>query len=177
MSNEKPSPILFWGCFIALVATAFSFVSRGMVLDEWGTVFALTESDKGRIAGAGLWPFAVSIVLFSLIIDRIGYKIAMFFGLACHIISTIILITTQPGENAATQLYIGSLIVAFGNGTVEAFINPVVATMYSREKTKWLNILHAGWPGGLVIGGLIILFAAGTTWQFKVGLILLPAVI
>ena len=58
---------------------------------------------------------------------------------------------SQQGDKttAFALLYWGSLVLALGNGTVEAFINPVVATMFNREKTKWLNILHAGWPGGL----------------------------
>lgn len=177
MSNDesqKPNMALFWGCFIALIATAFSFVSRGLVLDEWGKLFNLTESQKQQINGVGLWPFAVSIVLFSLVIDKIGYKIAMFFSLSCHIISTIILCTAT----GYTQLYVGTLILALGNGTVEAFINPVVATIFNKDKTKWLNILHAGWPGGLVFGGLIIvLLPATTAWQIKIGLILIPTVL
>lgn len=165
---------LFWGCFIALIATAFSFVSRGMVLDEWGKEFGLSESQKQQISGVGLWPFAVSIVLFSMVIDKIGYKIAMFFALICHVISTIILCTAT----GYTGLYVGTLILALGNGTVEAFINPVVATIFSRDKTKWLNILHAGWPGGLVFGGLIIvLMPANMAWQVKIGLILIPTVL
>ena len=43
--------------------------------------------------------------------------------------------------------------VARASALVEAVINPVVATLFPNEKTKWLNILHAGWPGGLVLGG------------------------
>ncbi len=173
-ASQKPNMALFWGCFIALIATAFSFVSRGMVLDEWGKLFNLTESQKQQISGVGLWPFAVSIVLFSLVIDKIGYKIAMFFSLSCHIISTIILCTAT----GYTQLYVGTLILALGNGTVEAFINPVVATLFNKDKTKWLNILHAGWPGGMVFGGLIIvLMPATTAWQVKIGLVLIPTVL
>jgi MFS family permease len=50
--------------------------------------------------------------------------------------------------------------------------------MYSREKTKWLNILHAGWPGGLVVGGLMTLaLGEQTSWQVKVGLVFIPIVI
>jgi MFS family permease len=67
-----------------------------------------------------------------------------------------------------------------GNGTVEAFINPVVATMYKREKTKWLNILHAGWPGGLVIGGLLTLALgahAAEDWRILIYLIAGPAIV
>ena len=46
-------------------------------------------------------------------------------------------------------------------------INPVVATMFKKDKTKWLNILHAGWPGGLVLGGIlaILLGAQAADWQ------------
>ena len=51
----------------------------------------------------------------------------------------------------------GTFIGALGNGIVEAVVNPVVATMFPRNKTKWLNVLHAGWPGGLVLGGIIAL--------------------
>ena len=75
------------------------------------------------------------------------------------------------------MLYWGSLILALGNGTVEAFINPVVATMFKKDKTKWLNILHAGWPGGLVICGIIVIFMGDIDWYIKVGLIAIPAVI
>jgi MFS family permease len=69
------------------------------------------------------------------------------------------------------------LILALGNGTVEAFINPVVATMFARDKTKWLNILHAGWPGGLAIAGMITIFIDHVPWWTKVGLIAVPAII
>ena len=37
---------------------------------------------------------------------------------------------------AYTKLYWGSVILGLGNGTVEAFINPVVTTMFKKDKTK-----------------------------------------
>lgn len=165
---------LFWGCFIALIATAFGFVVRSMVINDWGTEFGLNETQKGEIFGVGLWPFALSIILFSLIIDKIGYGRAMVFAFVCHVVSAIMTIFAT----GYWTLYIATFIVALGNGTVEAVINPVVATMFRNEKTKWLNILHAGWPGGLVIGGLMALaLGADTNWQIKVGLILIPTAI
>jgi MFS family permease len=49
--------------------------------------------------------------------------------------------------------------------------------MFPREKTKWLNILHAGWPGGLVFGGILaLLMGAETKWEYKIALILLPTI-
>ena len=65
---------LFGACFNALVATSFAFIIRVMVMDSWQLAFNLTETQKGEIFGAGLWPFGVSIVLFSLMLDKLGYN-------------------------------------------------------------------------------------------------------
>ena len=165
---------LFWACFISLIATAFGFIVRTQVIDTWGEQFNLTETQKGEIFGVGLWPFAISIVLFSLVVDRVGYSKAMLFAFVCHVSSAIVTITAE----GYWGLYIGTFIVALGNGTVEAVINPVVATIFPREKTKWLNILHAGWPGGLVLGGLIgLLLGPAVDWRWKVALIFLPTLV
>ena len=197
-TSQAHEKLLFWACFIALIATAFGFIIRALIMDDWGRQFGLTETQKGEIFGVGLWPFAVSIVLFSLIVDRIGYGKAMVFAFAAHVASAVITIATplvaaDPSGSMNTQkaywmLYLGNFVVALGNGTVEAVINPVVATMFSREKTKWLNILHAGWPGGLVLGGLLTLAMADSGivgqmvggsigWQWKVALIFIPVIL
>ncbi|MEE9165990.1 MAG: MFS transporter [Candidatus Neomarinimicrobiota bacterium] len=163
---------LFWTCFIALVATSFGFIIRANVIGAWGAEFNLSETQKGELLGVGLWPFALSIILFSLVIDKIGYGRALVFAWVCHVASAVITILA----NGYWMLYLGTFILALGNGTVEAVINPVVATVYSKEKTKWLNILHAGWPGGMVLGGLLILILMpGLGWKWKVGLVLIPA--
>ncbi len=172
-TNEAPDMKLFWGCFIALIATSFGFIIRALIIGDWAADFGLNETQKGELLGVGLWPFAISIVLFSLIIDRVGYRNAMIFGLVCHVLSIGITIMAKD----YWWLYIGTFIAALGNGTVEAYINPVVATIFKKDKTKWLNMLHAGWPGGLVLGGVIILLIGGsTTWQFKVGLLIVPVI-
>ncbi len=172
--GTAPDMKLFYACFVALITTAFGFILRAIMLPEWGRQFNLSQTQLGEIAGVGLWPFAISIVLFSLIIDKIGYKTAMVFAFLCHVSSALLTIFA----NGFWMLYLGTFIVALGNGTVEAVINPVVATMFPKEKTKWLNILHAGWPGGLVLGGIIALFmGAETKWEYKIALILLPTIV
>ena len=179
---DRKQLFLFWACFIALIATAFGFIIRTQIIDDWGDQFNLNETQKGEILGVGLWPFAISIVLFSLIIDRIGYGKAMIFAFVCHAVSAVVTIFTEPIARAMNVspywiLYIGTFVVALGNGTVEAVINPVVATLFPMQKTKWLNMLHAGWPGGLVLGGIIALaMGANFSWESKVALIFLPVV-
>ncbi|MEJ7767329.1 MAG: MFS transporter [Chitinophagaceae bacterium] len=173
-ASPAPDMKLFYACFVAMITTAFGFILRALILPQWGVEFNLTQTQLGEISGVGLWPFAISIVLFSLIIDKIGYKTAMIFAIICHVTSAIITIFAD----GYWMLYTGTLIVALGNGTVEAVTNPVVATMFPRNKVKWLSILHAGWAGGLVLGGIIALFmGAETKWEYKIGLILIPTLI
>lgn len=190
--NPRQSQILFWGCFIALISTSYAFISR-MILcgGQFVTDFGLDKVAVGELQGAGVWPFGVSIILFSLIIDRIGYKTAMVFSFVSYLIYTALAIAAynsiqgvtgealQAAQAKGVKLLMwGSIILGLGNGAVEAYINPVVATLFNKDKVKWLNILHAGWPAGLVLGGLCtIALSSNTDWRITLGLILVPAVI
>lgn len=172
-ASSTPDMKLFYACFIALVTTAFGFILRALILPQWGNDFNLTQTQLGEIAGVGLWPFAISIVLFSLVIDKIGYKTAMIFAVICHITSAVLTIFAS----GYWMLYIGSFICAIGNGTVEAVVNPVVATMFPKQKIKWLSMLHAGWAGGLVLGGILaLMLGVNTRWEYKIALILIPTI-
>ena len=172
---SEPDKKLFWACFIALVATSFVFGVRATLIGTFGDEFDLSQSEIGMILGAGMWPFAISIILFSLIIDRIGYKTAAFCAIACHFIAIIWTLTAKD----KTALLLSTLLVAFGNGIVEAFINPVVATAFPKEKAKWLNILHAGWPLGLALGAIftIVLGGLNVSWQVQFGMCLIPVIV
>jgi MFS family permease len=188
---------LFTGCVVALVATSFGFAVRAAILGQWRAEFNLSQEQIGYLLGAGLFPFAISIILFSLIIDRLGNGVSMAVAFALHVSSAVItlaapFVLADPGagadaiaagqRNGFALLYVGTFIFALGNGTVEAVINPVTATLYDREKTKYLNILHAGWPGGLVLGGLVAIAVSfidparvpGSVWQWQLGLVLVP---
>jgi MFS family permease len=192
---SKNDKLLFWGCFMALITTAFGFISRLFLLGEWGPEFGLDPAQVGELAGIGIWPFAISIIGFSLIIDRIGYKVAMMISFGGYIIWSIMGVAAYfvsdggKGDPATGYqlLYWGSLILGLSNGTVEAYINPVVATMFRKDKTKWLNILHAGWPGGLVVAGLVTIVlnsdmitggaGASIPWWIKIAIIAPPALL
>jgi MFS family permease len=191
---------LFWGCFIALITTSFAFVTRAFLVNDpalWPSEFGLDKVQAQVLFGAGVWPFAISIILFSLVIDKIGYRTAMVFSFLCYAAYAALALGaygvihpdggTPTGEalvearaRAFQMLYWGSVILGLGNGTVEAFINPVVATMFNRDKTKWLNILHAGWPGGLALGGVItIVLGSRVTddWRILLYVLAIPALV
>jgi MFS transporter, DHA2 family, metal-tetracycline-proton antiporter len=160
-------------CFAALVATSFCFILRAFSIDAWGVEFGLSETQKGELFGVGLWPFAVSIILLSLIIDKIGFKATLWFAAASHLIGFFLLVQAD----GYWGLYWGSFVLSLGNGAVEAGINPLVAREFRHDKTTWLNRLHAGWPAGFVIGGILALALPGDMgWRYKMALMLIPVV-
>lgn len=78
------------------------------------------------------------------------------------------------------MLFVGALIIALGNGLVEAACNPLVAALYPENKTVKLNQFHVWFPGGIAISGVVayLLAQAGATnWQITIGLILVPTVL
>ena len=167
---------LFATAFAAITATSFCFILRALVIDNWGVAFALTETQKGELLGVGLWPFSITIVLMSLFIDRIGFRVTLWFAALCHIIGLGLLFTAT----GYWSLYAGTFIMALGNGAVEAAANPLIATLFAHDKSKWLNRLHAAWPGGMILGGLLAMgldSLGGFDWRMKVGLMIIPVLV
>jgi fucose permease len=101
--NNNQNKLLFWGCFVALITTSYAFISR-MILcgGQFVTDFGLDKVAVGELQGAGIWPFGVSIILFSLFIDRIGYKVAMIFSFGSYLVYTAMAIAAYAAIQGAT---------------------------------------------------------------------------
>ena len=100
-----------------------------------------------------------------------------------HVLSAFITFAATKGQAQNTAylfLYIGTFVFALANGTLEAVANPLVSTLFPSNRTHYLNILHASWPAGLVVGGLIgwiLGDGMGVSWKIQLGLFLVPTVL
>ncbi len=182
--NEK---LLFWASFFTLIAAGIGFSVRGFILKDWGNQYGFTQAELGGISGGGLIGFGIAIIFFSFFADLFGYGKIMLVAFLLHASSAVITLCATPVYNAAGKdgaficLNVGMWLFALGNGTCEAVINPLTASLFSRNKTHWLNILHAGWPLGLILGAVIgLVFKQVETpekpimWEIKLGLFLVP---
>lgn len=185
--NEKPSNVgsLFMASFMTLIAAGIGFSVRGAILNDWALQFGFTKGELGTITGGGLVGFGITIIVLSLIADQVGYKALMVLAFLLHASSAVVTFAAAPvfaaaGKDGAYQcLYWGAFLFALGNGTCEAVINPLVATLFPKQKTHYLNILHAGWPAGLILGGLLAFAFCGEApqvtklpWEVSVGFFL-----
>ena len=167
---------LFVGACLALIATSVAFATVGAVMLALKRDFVLTNQEVGWIGGAALWGFAVSQLVFAPLCDTLGMRFLVRLAWLCHLLGTL----TMIFATGFWMLFGGALVIAMGNGLVEAACNPLVATLYPDNKTVKLNQFHVWFPGGIVLGGLgaYALDAAGVeAWQVKLALILVPTMI
>ena len=162
--------------FMAILAAGVGFAIRGGIFDNWGAEYGFTAGQLGAIGGAGFSGFCFGIIIGGVICDKIGYGKLVMLAFALHILSAIVTFTAK-GDTAYASLYWGMFIFAYANGTLEAVANPLVATIYPNNRTHYLNILHASWPAGLIIGGIlgwILDDKLKLSWQVQLSLYLIP---
>jgi MFS family permease len=179
---------LLWGGFMAILAAGIGFAIRGGFLDNWRGEFNFTDTEIGGITGAGGPGFCFGIIIGGIICDKIGYGKLVVAAFLLHLLSAAVTFAARPdfGHDTNYQLlYWGSFLFAYANGTLEAVANPLVATLFFRNRTHYLNILHASWPAGLVLGS-----ASGwllddlvpsrlqmtVHWKYQFALFLIPTV-
>lgn len=177
--SESNRMRLLWAGFMAILAAGVGFAIRGGIFDNWAKEFGFTGAQLGAIGGMGFNGFCFGIILGGVVVDKIGYKPLIVAAFLLHVVSALITFTAA-GSNAYTVLSLGMFVFAFANGTLEAVANPLVATLFPENRTHYLNILHASWPAGMVIGVIIGWFLDDKmeiNWRIQLALYLIPTVV
>lgn len=172
---------LFWASCLALLVTSLSFGIRAGLLDTWKYEFGLTQENASIITSTAFWGFPLAVIIGGMLVDVIGMKRLLIFAFIFHLAGIALTIFAT----GFWELFISTLLIGLGNGTVEAACNPLVASIYSNNKTTKLNHFHLWFPGGIVIGTLIVFFLGtkidGTqflnNWKLLVGLMFIPTII
>ena len=174
---------LLWAGFFAILAAGVGFGIRGGILDNWGREFGFTAGELGAIGGFGFTGFCFGIIIGGIVADKVGYGWLVIAAFLFHIVSAFVTFAPTPEMEKTTVYWLlagGTFIFSIANGTLEAVANPLVATLFPQNRTHYLNILHASWPAGLVLGG-----AAGWIlddqyewhWKYQLALFLAPTVL
>ncbi len=166
---------LFTASCLALMVTGLSFGIRAGILDKLGVDFALDKSQLASITAAAFWGFPLAIVIGAFVVDLIGMKKLLVAAFLFHFAGILLTVFA----NGYWTLFISTLFVGIANGTVEAACNPLVAGMFTDNKTTKLNHFHLWFPSGQFIGTLVVVLLnkIGFGWQIQVGTMLIPTII
>ena len=131
--------------------------------------------------GVSFLGFAITLFFGSLALDFIGIRrMLSFSGIAFSAGALLVIFSDSlaEGERVYRLVWLGMALQGLGWGSVEAAINPLAATIYPKDTTHRINVLHAWWPAGLVIGGLWALFADSMAldWRIVLSALILPAI-
>ena len=189
---------LFAASCLALVTTSMVFSIRADIIDALATDFQLTKDQVGWALSPAFWGFTVSILIGGALVDFFGMRNLLLLSSGGYMVAVAaVLFAPLPAAPVAPYytdpgfitLFAAMLLLGLSQGLVEGVINPLCATLYPSEKTHRMNVLHAWWPGGIIIGGLLAfaitkmmaLDAASVTaatatlgWKIKLGTIFLP---
>lgn len=179
---------IFWISVLALFTAALANAIRGGASEAMkAELFDPTAAARsgeliGSVLSNAFLGFAISLLIISPLLDRIGAKRILMFAAASFIIGPVlILIAPSAGSFDAVYrvLNAGMIFTGFGWGATEGSINALTTTIYPEDKTGKLNILHAWWPGGIIVGGLLSALLLGPVldWRGLIALLVIPGVI
>ena len=182
-NNEIHRKRLLWAGFVAILAAGVGFGIRGGIFANWAADFGFSGAQLGAVGGAGFTGFCFGIMIGGVVVDKIGYGKLVVAAFLFHILSAFITFGATKGQDSETAyqfLFWGMFVFALANGTLEAVANPLVATLFPENRNHYLNILHASWPLGMILGGMVGWFLGGDGgwgWKGQLALYLVPTLV
>lgn len=176
MESINRNRLFLASCF-ALITTSMTFAFRARLETVFGPEgIGLTLEQIGWAFTPAFWGFTLAMMIGGPLVDSLGMKKITWLAFITHAVGIVatIFATTQM------SLFVATLFIGIGNGMVEAALNPLVASMFPKEKTKMLNRFHVWFPGGIVIGsvlGYLMMDQLGLSWQVMVGTLFIPLAI
>ncbi|HEY1535317.1 MAG TPA: MFS transporter [Polyangiaceae bacterium] len=178
---------LFLICVLSCTTNSISFSLRTSIASDIQTTLfdpidpIHSASMLGSALGIAFLGFAFTVAFGSSLLDFLGMRRILTLCSLSFIVGTLLTIFADNiahGPGVYNVVWLGMLLSGVGWGCSEAVINPLTTTLYPNDKTHRLNVLHAWWPAGIIIGGLVGLAigALDMSWRVKFAVVLLPSI-
>jgi hypothetical protein len=185
-ARDYPARRIFVISSLALFTAGLSFSLRAAIIGAVETEILvpidplISGTMAGALLGVAFLGFALTLGLGSVVLDRFGMGRMLAAAGLCFAAGTALVVAAPSlvsGGAVYPLLRAGFLLCGLGWGFMECSINPLTAALYPEDKTNRLNILHAWWPAGLIVGGLVALGAEGlgVGWRGQLAVVIVPA--
>ena len=128
---------IYWICVLALFIAALANAVRAgaagaMKAALLDPVDAQHSGELiGTVLGNSFLGFALSLLVISPLLDRLGAKKVVLFAAACFIVGPVLVLMAGNAGTGSVVLMLNLAMVIWGCGwgATEASINPVIATL------------------------------------------------
>lgn len=179
MENINKNRLFLASC-LALIVTAMTFAIRAGILGQLGADFKISDTELGWVNSMAFLGFPIATIFGGLVYNTVGPRKLMMLAFISHLLGIVLTIFA----GGFWTLLISTFFIGFANGLVEAACNPLIADMYSDNRTTMLNKFHVWFPGGIVIGALASKFMTDASislewlnWQWQIGIMLIPTLL
>ncbi|MDG1571324.1 MFS transporter [Robiginitalea sp. M366] len=166
---------LFLASCVALIVTAMTFALRAGIMEELIVDFGFNDTQLGWMNSMAFYGFPVAMIIGGLIYPKVGPKPILWVAFVCHLLGLVLTIVAK----SFVPLLVSTFFVGLANGAVEAACNPLIADMYTTNRTTMLNKFHVWFPGGIVIGALLgqLMGSLSWSWQLQIAIMIIPTLI
>ena len=179
---------LFWIGQLSIFTIGLAFAIRATIAPDLQTDIynhldlANSAAMVGEALGLTFTGFALTLLFGSALVDWMGIRKMLLLSALGYVLGSVLILVASlmPVTPMVSNLVlIGLLLTGLGWGAVEAASNPMVASIYPEEKTHRFNVLHAWFPGGIVVGGLagFAIGVIGLAWQWNILLLIVPSAV
>ena len=174
MENINKNRLFLASC-VSLIVTAMTFALRAGIMGELNVEFGFNDTQLGWMNSMAFYGFPVSMIIGGLIYPKIGPKPILWVAFICHLLGLVLTIMAK----SFVPLLVSTFLIGLANGAVEAACNPLIADMYTTNRTTMLNKFHVWFPGGIVIGALLgeLMGNMGLSWQIQIAIMIVPTLI
>lgn len=174
MENTSRKQLFIASC-VALLVTAMTFGIRAGMLNQLGIDFGLSNKELSIITSIAFFGFPLAVIIGGYFVDKLGIGKLMNLAFIAHLLGIVLTVVSTNFWG----LFFSTLLIGIANGLVEAACNPLIASLYPENKTTKLNHFHLWFPGGIVIGVLIVLFFGelGLDWKWQMLTMILPTIV
>ncbi len=169
----------FRSLYFAMLATFILFgiglavvgATLPRIIDEFRWSYVAT----GAVLAAGSVGYFVSTFVSGMLVRRLGPKLLIVIGLSLQAIG-LAFFGALPLVTANMLLY---FMVGVGHGSAEVVVNWCVVRMERAGRSRLMNLMHAAFAAGAVIGplGAGRIMAVGSSWQTVYRLMAAAAVV
>ena len=181
-----PRRRLFVASCAALVAGAMTFSICTDIMGDLEQAFQLTKTQTGQAVSWGIIGGVLVLFLGGALLDFVGIGRVLWLAFVTYVVGIALVICAQ----GFWSLMVAWMCLAVAGSLVQAAISPLAATLYPENKTRTMNHLHAWWPGGLILGGLVAYgltkalqnpaapaYLRENAWRIKLACIYVPTVV